>query len=94
MPPRAGLAQTEDSTLARNASFYLVNSASKGDPNSSDLVSWPKIDQNQPQTMALGVCLGPMPLAYQFSGPVITNQQEYAGLSGLEGLAVGSAQPP
>jgi para-nitrobenzyl esterase len=44
-------------------SSYLVNFASKRDPDSADLVSWPKIDQNQPQTMELGVRLGPVPLA-------------------------------
>ncbi len=55
--------ETEDSTLSRNVSSYLVNFASKGDPNGVGLVSWPKIDQNQPQTMELGVRLGAMPLA-------------------------------
>jgi para-nitrobenzyl esterase len=55
--------ETEDSTLAGNVSSYLVNFASKGDPNSAKLTYWPKIDQNQPQIMELGVHLGPMPLA-------------------------------
>ena len=43
--------ETEDSTLSRNVSSYLVNFASKGDPNGVGLVSWPKIDQDQRASM-------------------------------------------
>jgi len=75
VPPRAGLAH---STLARNASSYLVNFASKDDPDSADSMSWPKIDQNQPQTMELGFRLGPGRWLIRKSSnsePVITIRQ-------------------
>ncbi|MGB6193513.1 MAG: carboxylesterase family protein, partial [Terracidiphilus sp.] len=55
--------QKVDFTLADEASAYLVNYATSGDPNGSGLTPWPKIDPDQPQTMELGARLGPMPLA-------------------------------
>lgn len=55
--------QKADFTLADQASAYLVNYATRGNPNGSGLPTWPKIDPGQPQTMELGTTIGPMPLA-------------------------------
>jgi len=55
--------QEEDATLAKVASSYLVNFATKGDPNGPGLGPWPKIDPGTPQTMELGTRVGVMPLA-------------------------------
>jgi para-nitrobenzyl esterase len=55
--------QKDDYTLAKNVSSYLVNFATRGDPNGTGLAPWPKIDPNQPETMELGVHCGAMPLA-------------------------------
>ena len=55
--------ETKDSTLADNASTYLVNFATKGDPNGVGLAKWPAVDPSQPVTMELNVPGGPMPLA-------------------------------
>jgi len=55
--------QEEDATLAKVASSYLINFATKGDPNGSGLAPWPRIDPKTPQTMELGAKVGTMPLA-------------------------------
>jgi carboxylesterase type B len=55
--------EKEDTALAGEVSSYLVNFASKGDPNGRGLSPWPKIDPTQPQTMELGVRSRAMPLA-------------------------------
>ncbi len=55
--------QDEDWTLSKKASSFLVNFASKGDPNGPGLPPWPRIDPNLPQTMELGTQMGAMPLA-------------------------------
>lgn len=71
-----------DFTLAKDVSSYLVNFATKGDPNGADLTRWPKIDPNVPQTMELGSHIGPIPLADKekrdfwiryFSSPISKN---------------------
>jgi para-nitrobenzyl esterase len=53
----------EDTTLAKAASSYLFNFATKGDPNGPGLAPWPKTDPKVPRTMELGGKLGTMPLA-------------------------------
>jgi para-nitrobenzyl esterase len=53
----------EDHALAKEVSSYLVNFATKGDPNGAGLSLWPKVDPRQPKTMELGIRSGPMPLA-------------------------------
>jgi para-nitrobenzyl esterase len=57
-----------DYTVANNTSSYLVNYATKGDPNGAGLPPWPKIDPSQPQTMELGMHTGAMPLADPANG--------------------------
>jgi para-nitrobenzyl esterase len=52
-----------DFTLAKGVSSYLVNFATKGDPNGAGLTQWPKIDPKVPQTIELGSHIGPMPVA-------------------------------
>ena len=55
-----------NSAARRKAIFadrVRMRPSSKGDPNGVGLMSWPKIDQNQPKTMELGVRLAAMPLA-------------------------------
>ena len=52
-----------DTTLARTASSYLSNFATKGDPNGPGLTQWPKTDSTIQQTMELGEKIGAMPLA-------------------------------
>lgn len=55
--------QEEDRRLANCASSYLVNFASKGDPNGGSLPHWPRVDANTPETMELGTRVGAMQLA-------------------------------
>jgi para-nitrobenzyl esterase len=55
--------EKDDVELAKAASSYLVNFASRGDPNGPGLAPWPAVDANVPQTMELGSRIGPMPLA-------------------------------
>ena len=50
----------EDFTLANNASDYLLNFASKGEPNG---VLWSKVDPREARTMELGMRTGLMPVA-------------------------------
>jgi para-nitrobenzyl esterase len=51
-----------DFTLAKEVSAYLLNFATKGDPNGPGLPHWPKVDVS-PETMELGLRSGAMPLA-------------------------------
>ena len=53
----------EDTTLAKQASSYLINFAAKGDPNGAPLPPWRRVDPNAQQTMELGVRSAMMPLA-------------------------------
>jgi para-nitrobenzyl esterase len=55
--------EKKDFALADDVSSYLVNFASKGDPNGVRLAKWPAVDPSQPLTMELNVPGGPMPLA-------------------------------
>jgi para-nitrobenzyl esterase len=55
----------EDYTLAGQVSSYLINFASKGNPNGSGLPEWPSIEATRPQTMELGTRLGVMSLSDQ-----------------------------
>ncbi len=55
--------ERDDFALAKTVSSYLVNFATKGDPNGAGLPIWPKIDPSRPQTMELGLRCGAMPLA-------------------------------
>ena len=52
-----------DFTLAKDVSTYLVNYATKGDPNGAGVAPWPQVDPSHPQTMELGVHTGAIPLA-------------------------------
>ncbi len=52
-----------DFTVAKDASSYLVNFATKGDPNGAGLPAWPRIDADKPQTMEIGAHTGVMTLA-------------------------------
>jgi para-nitrobenzyl esterase len=71
-----------DFTLAKDVSTYLVNYATKGDPNGPGVPPWPKIDPSLPQTMELGAHTGAMPLANKervdfwiryFNSPISSN---------------------
>lgn len=55
--------EKEDDTLANETSSYLLNFASRGNPNGSGLTEWPRVESTRPQTMQLGTHLGAMPLA-------------------------------
>jgi para-nitrobenzyl esterase len=54
-----------DFTLAKDVSTYLLNYATKGDPNGPGVAPWPKVNPSQPQTMELGAHTGAIPLANQ-----------------------------
>ena len=55
--------EENDFVLAKEVSSYLVNFATKGDPNGPGLQRWPKVDPDQQETMELGARCGAMPLA-------------------------------
>ncbi len=57
--------EKEDYTLAGQVSSYLINFASKGNPNGSGLTEWPGVEATRPQTMELGTHLGVMSLSDQ-----------------------------
>lgn len=55
--------KTEDYRIAKSASSYLINFASKGDPRGDGLEPWIKLDPTEPRTMELGTRVGSMAVA-------------------------------
>ena len=55
--------ENDDLVLAKEASSYLVNFATQGDPNGPGLQRWSNVHPDQQETMELGVRCGAMPLA-------------------------------
>jgi len=52
-----------DHTVSREASEYLKNFATTGDPNGDELAHWVRVTASAPETMEIGAHTGMMPLA-------------------------------
>lgn len=52
-----------DFKVADTAASYLRNFAGKGDPNGAGVPEWAAVAEGKPETMEIGVRMGPMPLA-------------------------------